>query len=140
MLVCVETPTLRAPSPSRSIPLSKVVHQPRAQNDGAAIALLGEGEQVVATGPVAGQPEGGDVGDGTATGHDAEGCILGMHLGCIEGVVLAVDQTVQFGQHFPPRKLSKREDSIFIGFWLSITKEPGELGGEGGSGAVMCPM
>ena len=151
VLVCVETPDAASPESQQIHPLVEgVVHQPRAQNDGAAIALPGEGEQVVATGPVASQPEGGDVGDGTATGHDAEGCILGMHMGCIEGVVLAVDQTVQLGQHFPLQKAQQTGGLHLHRVLVEHHQEPGELGGEGrqrcrhvshvaGRGEVRCP-
>ncbi|CAJ1877670.1 hypothetical protein LMCDFJHI_03367 [Aeromonas salmonicida] len=81
-----------------------VVHQPGSQDHGAAIALLIEGEQVVTAGAVAGQPEGGDVGDGAAAGHDAEGGILGMHLLAIKSIIGAIDETVQLGQHLPLQK------------------------------------
>jgi len=70
------------------------VHQPGSQDHGASITLLIEGKQIVATGPVAGQPESGDVGDGAAAGHDAEGGVFGVHLRLVKAVVLAIDETV----------------------------------------------
>ncbi len=132
LLVGLKAPDAAGAQSQQIHPLVEgVVHQPGAQNDGAPIALLIEGEQVVATGAVAGQPQCRDVGDGAAAGHDAEGGILGMHLLAVEGIVPAIDEAVQLGQHLSLQKAEQAGGLHLHRILVEHHQQARQLGGIG---------
>ncbi len=135
LLVGLKAPDAAGAQSQQIHPLVEgVVHQPGAQNDGAAIALLIEGKQVVAAGAVAGQPQRRDVGDGATAGHDAEGCILGMHLLAVEGIVPAIDEAVQLGQHLPLQKAEQAGGLHLHRILVEHHQQARQLGGIGWQG------
>ena len=131
----LEPPDAASPQPQQIHPLVEgVVHQPGPQDHGASITLLIEGKQIVATGPVAGQPESGDVGDGAAAGHDAEGGVFGVHLRFVKAVVLAIDETMQLGQYLPLQEAEQAGGLHLHRILIEHHQQSGELGGEGWQG------